>query len=240
MLVDAVHHRESRGVCWARSRIQDLYDDEPYLLQVDAHMRFADGWDERCIRMLDSVDSERPVLTNYPLGFTRTADGTETLAADTGPRRLGLEPDVPLGRLRQRSEPAPGHTRPGRHHFVAAGFLFTIGRFCRDIPYDPDLYYHGEEITLALRAYTHGYDFYFPNENVIWHWYDHPNRLHWEDHDRHFTLDDRARRRVARLIRGNRNLGPYGLGTRRTVRDYEHLAGLRLPGRRFGDDLWSR
>lgn len=236
-LIDAVRHGESRGVCWARARVQDLYDEEPYMLQIDAHMRFDDGWDERCVRMLHAVDSERPVITNYPLPFTRDPDGTEVRKEKVGPRRLGLEPGVPLERLRQRSEPVADCPRPGRHHFVAAGFLFSVGRLCRDVPYDPHLYFHGEEITLAVRAYTHGYDIYYPNENVIWHWYDHPNRLHWDDHRHHQALDARSRRRVSRLLRGGHGMGRYGLGTHRTVRDYEHLAGLRLPGRLFTESI---
>jgi hypothetical protein len=235
--IDAVPHWQSQGVCWARARVQDLYDDEPYFLQVDAHMRFADGWDERCIRMLGSVDSERPVLTNYPLPFEVRSDGTE-VRNEVGPaRRLGLEPGRPLSDLRQRSEPVEGLSRPGRHHFVAAGHIFTVGRFCRDVPYDPQIYFHGEEITLAVRAYTHGYDLYFPNESVVWHWYDHPNRLHWQDHRRHSALDARSRRRVGRLLRGGRGMGRHGLGTRRTVAAYEQLAGLRLPGRSLPEFL---
>ena len=236
-LVDAVPHTRSLGVCWARSRVQSLYDDEPYFLQIDAHMRFADGWDDRCVRMLESVESERPLITNYPLAFTLRSDGTEDREEDSSARRLGLEPSHPVSSLRQRSEPVPRSSHPGRQHFIAAGHIFTVGRFCRDIPYDPRIYYHGEEITLAVRAYTHGYDLYYPNENVLWHWYDHPNRLHWQDHANHSKLDARAGERVARLLRGGQGLGRYGLGNRRTVAAYEHLAGLRLPGRKLGDAL---
>ena len=40
-----------------------------------------------------------------------------------------------------------------------------------NVPYDPTLYFLGEEITLAVRAYTHGYDLFHPSETIVWHEY---------------------------------------------------------------------
>jgi hypothetical protein len=228
VLVDAVPFQESRGVCWARARIQALYDGEPYVLQIDAHMRFAGGWDERCRRMFGSVDSALPILTNYPPGFRVGPDGREHREPDPGARWLELAPDRPEGSFRQRAAPAPRGDRPGRQSFVAAGFLFGPGSFYLDVPYDPEIYFAGEEITLAVRAYTHGYDLHYPNENVAWHWYDHPSRLHWEDYEEHSALAAAGRQRVRRVLAGDPGLGRFGLGHRRSIASWEHLAGLRL------------
>ena len=35
----------SKGVCWARNQVQQLYEGEMYTLQIDSHMRFAPNWD---------------------------------------------------------------------------------------------------------------------------------------------------------------------------------------------------
>ena len=52
--------RESLGACWARHRIlTELYQDEDYVLQIDSHSRFVEGWDNRCIAMLDACPSEQ-------------------------------------------------------------------------------------------------------------------------------------------------------------------------------------
>lgn len=228
--IDALSYLDSRGVGFARSRVQDLYDHEPYYLQIDAHMRFAERWDERCITMLESTDSVRPIITNYPIAFKLRPDGSEEREAPEMPRRLGLEPSRPPGSLRQRSEPAGPADRPGRHHFLAAGHIFTIGRFCRDVPYDPSIYYEGEEISLAVRAYTHGYDLFWPNENVLWHWYDHDAPLHWTDHADHQRRHESTELRVRRLLAGDDGgMGVYGLGSRRTVGGYERLSAMALP-----------
>ena len=40
-----VPHDKAPGVCWARSEIQKLYDDEEFHLQIDSHHRFAKHWD---------------------------------------------------------------------------------------------------------------------------------------------------------------------------------------------------
>lgn len=227
--IDRVEASESAGACWARARTQRLWQGEHYTLQIDAHMRFAPDWDARCVAMIESLDCDRPIITHYPLMFRVEPDGSEFREQSDTPRRLGLVPNTPNIRFRLRSESAPPADRPGRHPFLAAGCFFTLGRFCIDVPYDPDVYFIGEEISLALRSYTHGYDLHYPNENVIWHWYHHQSRLHWQDHRDHHERDVIAQRRLRRLLEGDDDeFGPLGLGRRRSVAAFENLAGVSL------------
>ena len=39
------------------------------------------------------------------------------------------------------------------------------------MPYDPDIYFSWEETTMAVRAFTHGYDLFHPSTVVTWHEY---------------------------------------------------------------------
>ena len=39
-----MHYTEAKGPCWARRLAQSLWLGEPYVLQIDAHMRFRPGW----------------------------------------------------------------------------------------------------------------------------------------------------------------------------------------------------
>ena len=41
-----VPYSESKGVCWARNAVQQLYSNEEYTLQIDSHIRFNKNWDE--------------------------------------------------------------------------------------------------------------------------------------------------------------------------------------------------
>ena len=63
---------------------------------------------------------------------------------------------------------------PVLHPFWAAGISFSRGHFVARVPYDCCLpmMFQGEEISMAARAWSHGYDFYSPVESVVFHPYD--------------------------------------------------------------------
>jgi hypothetical protein len=227
--VAAIPWDEGKGVGWARSIAQSFYDSEPYLLQVDSHVRFADGWDTKYVSMLHAADSERPILTNYPLMLTFGDDGSEEYEQIEDLRKLGFEPSRPEWSLRQRSEPAPLAATPQRHGLLAAGNLFTLGCFCVDVPYDPEIYYEGEEISLAARAYTHGYDLFYPNEHLVWHHYNHGGPTHWNDHDGCSQREVGTIRKVAAQLRGEQVGERFGLGVIRSAGGFSHLLGMELP-----------
>lgn len=231
----------SRGACWARAAIMDLYDDEEYFLQIDSHHRFVVNWDDKVLAQMARVDSARPVLTAYPAAFVPgdpSSFGTE-------PMQIVFDRFTPEGIVAARPAPIGDwcmRTRPIRARFVAAGFLFAPGGFVRDVPYDPDLYFLGEEITLAVRAFTSGYDLFHPSEVILWHEYTRDYRLHkhWTDHvdaRRGPTWHERDRRSLEKVRRFFEApiVGRFGIGTVRTVEEYEAYAGLSFRFRRAQD-----
>ncbi len=230
--IETFYYTESRGCCWARYRTNRLYRGEAYTLQIDAHMRFAPDWDERCIAMLRSIDYDKPILTTYPPPY-KVIDGRENLKTDRGIQRLKLE------KLRrdlttvQSTIPAEDTSAPGKSPLLAAGMIFTLGRFCREVEYDPQMYFQGEEISLAVRAFTWGYKFYYPIEDVLWHSYQHDMPLHWSDHRlTHAAHNKAAIERLQRLVLGRHNeLGRYGLGPHRTVEEFEAYADISFASR---------
>ncbi|MEO0493050.1 MAG: GlcNAc-transferase family protein [Actinomycetota bacterium] len=230
--IDAVPHAQSEGACWARHRTFEAYDDEPYLLQIDAHTRFAARWDVRYVEMLESIDADRPLLTSYPPGFTTDADGRVDHDLDVGVQSLYIDEVRDDLTTFQKTQVMHDRSRPVPSPTLAAGQIFTRGRFCRDVPYDPKLYFAGEEISLAARAFTHGYDLFAPNENLIWHRYDHDQPKHWEDDEHHGDRQRRAVERLRVLFQGDqRVLGRYGLGAERPLSAFERHAGVRLSPR---------
>src|SRR4029079_9904483 len=67
--------------------------------------------------------------------------------------------------------------------FLSAHFTFTLGRFCVEVPHDPNLYFIGAETNLEVRAFTHGYDLFNPHRIVLWHEYTRRGRRkHWDEH----------------------------------------------------------
>ena len=226
--------RESLGVCWARHLVQSLWQGEDYVLQIDAHMRFVPDWDEKLLAMLASCPSERPVLSSYPSAFTppgqidshlvstmyaQTFDGHGILKLNS----IGRPPVAP---------PPP----PAANPFCAAGFLFADSRILGEIPYDPHLYFDGEEITLAVRLWTHGWDIFAPNDVIAYHDYNnHPGRRrHWQDQSRWTALNDRSLKRVRHLLGVDLcddpealvELDRYGLGSVRSLADWQAMSGI--------------
>ena len=66
-------YREATGPCKARARAQALWAGEAFCLQLDAHMRFAPGWDAALTGWLKQAEAVRPgskpVLSTNPPGY---------------------------------------------------------------------------------------------------------------------------------------------------------------------------
>lgn len=236
-----IPYRESRGACWARHRIQQRYEGEAYTLQLDSHHRFVDGWDDVCIEMLEDLRARgvpKPLLTSYLPSFDPEDDPGSRVA---DPWFLAFDRFIPEGAVFFLPTMMPDwkdRSEPMRARFYSAHFAFTLGRFAREVQHDPALYFHGEEISLAARAYTHGYDLFHPHRVVAWHEYTRKGRTkHWDDHSNWgdanasshghnralFGMDEFADR--PEVVRAAQ-CGPYGFGTVRTLEDYERYAGL--------------
>lgn len=231
-----VDWRQSRGACWARAEIMKLWQGEDWFLQLDSHCRFANGWDNLLLQAAVDTGSEKPILSTYPAPFT---PGENEILAD-GPMRIAFQAFTADGIPQLRPEHLPEQHktgRPLRARFLAAGFLFTRGCFVQDVPYDPELYFMGEESAMSARAFTHGYDFFHPTVTILWHDYGRLDaRKHWGDHtDNTFRpwgkLDEMSRRKVQRLLSGE-PVSNFGLGSIRTLDEYEKYAGLSFRERK--------
>ncbi|MBW4693391.1 MAG: hypothetical protein KME27_16690 [Lyngbya sp. HA4199-MV5] len=226
LLVDA---DRSRGVCWARSKTQSLWDGEPYILQIDSHMRFVHGWDELLLHMLRHCPSPKPLLTAYPPAYTppdHLHPGEPTRLAASHFTEQGILSLASGTSLRYDIKPQLGM-------FIAAGFWFASAQILQDVPYDPQLYFQGEEINLAVRAWTHGWDIYHPNQIACYHEYTRPGKpRHWEEHHHWWHLDQTAHQRLRHLLQmeasSQIDLDRYGLGTQRSLSSYETFSGVNF------------
>ena len=236
-----IPHRESRGACWARHQIQQHYAGEAYTLQLDSHHRFVEGWDDICIGMIEELRAAgvaKPLLTAYLPSFD--PDNDPQARVDV-PWFMGFDRFIPEGAIFFRPTPISDwsdRSQPMRSRFYSAHFAFTLGEFAREVQHNPEFYFHGEEISIAVRAYTHGYDLYHPHRPVAWHEYTRKGRTkHWDDHANwgHANVSSHGHNRklfgmdefadqpdvVAEAQRG-----PYGFGTARTLEEYERYAGI--------------
>ena len=92
----------------------------------------------------------------------------------------------------------------------------------------PALYFFADEIAIALRAFTNGYDLFHPHEILGWHLYDRATRAtHWSDHVNWLRQHEASLDRLAALYAGQLK-GRHGIGSVRSVGEFEAHIGLPL------------
>ncbi len=234
-----INKSDSRGCCWARSVAMSLYHGEDYFLQIDSHMLFDQDWDVKMIKMAKECEAfnKKFLISSYPHPF-EFENGMNVKKPVTD-KVVGhiVNPDIPFGeedRFLTFKGVDIDTYGPMRGYHIAAGCLFAPGSFVNDVPYDPMFYFNGEEHSLSLRAFTHGYDLFHTAGIPIYHLYDsenNPRPKHWsEDEDkeraqRWWDLHNVAVKRFDDLITGKLS-GIYGLGSERTVEDFKNFSGI--------------
>ena len=238
-----INYADSKGACWARNAVQQNYDNEEYYLQLDSHHRFIQDWDMECIEMIEQLRSlghKKPLLTSYIPSYDPENDPKGRAQE---PWWLTFDRFIPEGAVFFLPAAIPGWkeiTQPVPSRFLSAHFIFTLGNWCQEVPYDPELYFHGEEISLAARSYTWGYDLFHPHKIIAWHEYTRKGRTKQWDDDKNWGDKNNNAHLRNRILFGmepgctpcQRNkLGIYGFGTERTLEEYEKFTGLRFSDR---------
>lgn len=232
----SIPYDETKGVCWARNLTQQQYDGEKYTLQIDSHMRFAQNWDEILIEMLEDLISDgykKPLLTTYVPSFDPDNDPGGRV---NSPWRMSFDRFIPEGAIFFLPETIPNFeklTKPVPARFYSAHFCFTLGQFAVEVQHDPRFYFHGEEISIAVRAFTHGYDLFHPHKIVMWHEYTRKGRTKQWDDDKTWGEKNKNSHLLNRKLfsmdgeKYDEDLfEEFGFGKQRTLRDYEKYAGI--------------
>jgi hypothetical protein len=238
-----VNYKDSMGACWARNSIQQLYQDETYTLQLDSHHRFIKNWDTELIKMLKDLQDKghsKPLLTSYVSSYNPE---TWPKGRVEVPWKMDFDKFTPEGiifflpayidEFEKLDSPIPSR-------FYSAHFAFTLGQFSVEVQHDPEFYFHGEEIAIAIRAFTHGYDLFHPHKVIAWHEYTRKNRVkQWDDDKEWYKKNIRTHEKTRKLLgvdgesfdSPEEAFGKYGLGNTRTIADWERFSGIRLKDR---------
>ena len=230
-----IPYNESKGACWARNQIQQLYNKEQYTMQLDSHMRFAPHWDTEMIGMIKQLQKKgykKPLLTGYVSSFDPDNDPGARVQE---PWRMVFDRFIPEGAVFFLPETIPNWqtlTEPVPARFYSAHYVFTLGKFTKEVQHNPEYYFHGEEISIAARAYTWGYDLFHPHKVLIWHEYTRKGRTKQWDDDKQWVDKNNVSHLTNRKLFGMDGLkqeghnGKYGFGKVRSLKDYEKYSGL--------------
>lgn len=243
-----IPYQDAKGVCWARNLIQKEYNGEKYTLQLDSHHRFNRDWDITLIEMVENLQRKgysKPLITSYlphfdPLSEEKS-DKPWVLVFD---RFFPEGPAFPvpefLHEFEKIEEPLPAR-------FYSAHFAFTLGQFSKEVPHDPELYFHGEEPSIGIRAFTHGYDLFHPHRTVAWHEYTRKGKTkHWDDDRTWGERNTKSYLRYRKLFSmdGEKydpsEFGEYGLGNVRSLRQYIEYSGIDVTNRRIQEYTKSK
>jgi hypothetical protein len=183
------------------------------------------------IKQLQKKGHKKPLLTGYVSSFDPDNDPAGRV---TEPWRMVFDRFTPEGVVFFLPETIPGWREmkePVPARFYSAHYCFTLGEFSTEVQHDPEFYFHGEEISITVRAYTHGYDLFHPHKVLIWHEYTRKGRTKQWDDDKEWHLRNVACHKKNRQllgVDGETFDGDHSLwfGNKRTIRQYEEYAGL--------------
>lgn len=138
------------GIGQTRFFLQKLHNDEEYILSIDCHTGFKQGWDEYIINRHKSFNDSKAVISQYLLDdFTRQYDGGFYEYDDNGPWPLKYDPSKSKSKVDNYSI----------SNWVAPHFIFATKEFANiDYPYK---YFWGHEDHLvSLKLYCNGFTIY--------------------------------------------------------------------------------
>jgi hypothetical protein len=236
---------QSLGLGWALSECFSMYGGEEFFLQVDSHTEMDQSWDTKILadyRLASAANGCPCVFSVYPDIYTLDDNGIRQLDQNGYLSRTRLIwggsniiPDGNALRLTNDQTPTPAR-------YLNGGFMFGHGSFAGLIPYNPDVYFFGIEIYTTVRCYTHGFELYHPTKRICWHHYgDRARGVKIAPH--HGNPVDESLRKIKSTERAERSqniivdflsgryTGPYGIGDKRSIQDFENYAGIDFKNR---------
>lgn len=236
-----IDYRDAKGPCWARYKLNKAYDGQTYMMQLDSHHRFAEGWDVTVIDMLESLRTRKtpkPLLSSYIPSFDPKHEPDGRMHIPWVMEFDRFAPEGPVHFLPHTLDNWESLDKPIPSRFISGHFIFADGKFCEEVEYDPAYYFHGEEINLSVRAYMAGYDLFAPHRTFIWHEYTREGKKkHWDDHTKWKDLDALSHKHNREILGIDNGRSKKLLKTNvRSLRDYEMYAGLEFSTRRAHKD----
>lgn len=230
MLIRTIHNTASKGACWARAMVGELYQGEKYTLQIDSHSRFMQGWDRTLIDYMEQAPSNSPIISTYPHCYWLDDYGFDQFGQTEPSVSIGMPFFNDYSIVELRSMPLKFDKPLWRARTLSAGFFFTYGSFIKSVPYDSSLYFWGEEISMSVRAWCDGWDIFSPEKCPIFHHYvREKGPRHWQDHNAD-ALNDASLAKVRGMLEEKAGFHSL-LWQSRTLAEYQEFAGVNFKER---------
>jgi hypothetical protein len=198
-----INYKDSSGVGYARNYVQQFIKPEhDFFLQIDSHSRFIQDWDALLIEDYNRCHDhwqDKIILSCYPMGFVYDKFGNFSVSDFVSPTAVkGVFWKDTVLKYNCRYTEYTGQDVGMLTGYFCAGMVFGKTELFIDTPYDPKIYFNGEEQTLSIRFYEKGVKIIAPPNNYLYHDYDGKKRKRqWDgDPDQHKELDISSAKRV--------------------------------------------
>ena len=238
LTIEKVHPKLAKGAGYARAQIVPMYSGQDYFLQIDSHTIFEKDWDVLCIdqytRAQKIANNPKIILSSFPLPFYVESNKEVSIIKNS---KIQLPyPTKQKPKLTKRNEWTAervllsSKTNPEESTTILAGFIFSTGDLIKEVPYDPEISFFGEELCFAVRAWTRGWDIYSPCKVILYHFYYRQEYSKiWKDKNLRNTswkeLENMSREKQKKILCGLEG-GIYGHGSVRTIEQYEEITGI--------------
>jgi hypothetical protein len=236
------------GTCHSRHLANSYLNNSfKYFLQIDSHTRVSKDWDEIIINEYERCKEkwgERYIFSRYASSFikdkagnefffpTATFDDVSSIPDNIDIRytKLSIVWDSTENLWRSCGVPMEDYEWGEESYALSAHLIFCSSELMLEVPYDPYLYFLGEEVTLAIRFYTKGIKVVSLPVDILYHNYDRSNYkrdYHWTDNLNWKIRDSFSRERLNQFF-SCQNLGPYGILDKDKYDLYKHKSGMFL------------
>jgi hypothetical protein len=228
------------GVGMSRYIANSFYNGEDYYYQIDSHSRFETNWDDILVNnyIKNKNAGANPVLSAYPGAYEYNNGKLQILNNKAHVAYTDF-----IQELSFQGDLVPHQRAVGNFEnnvftkSVSAASIFSDGNISQIKP-NPKIYFWGEEILTAIRLYTHGYDLMLPEAQNIYHLY-YNHEIGYKNLRRQVGVDfpektadlDRESKKELEDIILNERIDEYGLGSYRTLSNYQEYAKIDFQAR---------
>jgi len=232
-----------RGVLWSRDKTTEVSEEYDYILYTCGHNLFAEGWDTIVLEEYEKAKEINPkaLLTVSGPEYEMNSDWSISYTSRAGRVKNSYRPFITEGYI-------PGHSFPGTQlvpedssvhedYYLQLSWVFAPKEFVDEVPLDPDMCYHGEEIYVTIQAWCRGWRFYSTPRILYYHntYKEYPDEIHsrmtthrpWSDmnKDAFWKQSDDSMLKLNLLLSG-RLTGIYGDIPKESVEEYCKMSGM--------------
>lgn len=229
----------------ARMNSHKFYNNENYYLNMDSHMRSILNWDEEIIHDFEKLqEREGPsVITCYAAPYDKDINGQDVIPEITYSTSFYMQQHN-IDHFKNCG--IPQFCAYNQHYgvefpspYVSGHFFFTSRQAILDTPFVKEIMFTEEEIFMAVRFYTSGYNLYNPKKMYVYHRYGRNGRsLFWEDFPELWYKNDIKSKKFANYILENNIINDKnGLLNKRTLQEYELYSGIDFKNRKLSEEV---